>query len=92
MLDGSAKLFQALKDHPTLSALTIANHDRMNRNRIGVQACNDLREMLETNKVLSFLNIADNRIGTEGLSKIAPALTPRSPLVVLNLSNNDLDS
>jgi Ran GTPase-activating protein (RanGAP) involved in mRNA processing and transport len=25
-----------VRQHPTLSALTIANHDRMNRNRIGL--------------------------------------------------------
>lgn len=42
--------------------------------------------------MLSFLNIADNRIGNEGLTRIAAALTPKSPLVVLNLANNDLDA
>ena len=36
MLEGSALLFEALKNHQSLSALTIANHDWMNRNRIGV--------------------------------------------------------
>jgi hypothetical protein len=40
---------------------------------------------------LSFLNIADNRIGNEGFARVSKALTPKSPLVVLNLANNDLD-
>ncbi len=47
--------------------------------------------MLEKNPILSFLNIADNRIGNQGLQRISKALTPKSPLVVLNLSNNDLE-
>ena len=33
---GAALLFDVIKQHPTLSALTIANHDRMHRNRIGL--------------------------------------------------------
>jgi hypothetical protein len=47
--------------------------------------------MLRDNQILSFLNIADNRIGNEGLARFAPALTAASPLVILNLANNDLD-
>jgi Ran GTPase-activating protein (RanGAP) involved in mRNA processing and transport len=91
MNEGAGQLFKVLKTHPTLTALTIANHDRMHRNRIGQFACDDLLDLLSTNKILSYLNIADNRIGNEGLRKITPGLTPKSPLVVLNLSNNDLD-
>jgi hypothetical protein len=91
MLEGSACLFDVVRKHPTLSALTIANHDRMNRNRIGVQACKNLHDLLKDNLILSYLNIADNRIGNDGLAKVAPALTPASPLVILNLANNDLD-
>jgi len=91
MLEGSASLFDALREHPTITALTISNHDRFNRNRIGVKACRNLAGMLRDNKVLSLLNIADNRIGNDGLALIAPALTSASPLVVLNLANNELD-
>ena len=91
MLEGSAALFEVVREHPTLTALTIANHDRMNRNRIGVQACKDLHNLLRDNKILSYLNIADNRIGNEGLTRIAPSLTLQSPLVVLNLANNELE-
>ena len=91
MNEGSSLLFFVLKTHPTLSALTIANHDRLHRNRIGLLACNDLHDMLNENPILSYLNIADNRIGNEGLKRVALALTSASPLVVLNLANNDLD-
>ena len=47
--------------------------------------------MLRDNPILSYLNIADNRIGNEGVARFAPALTTASPLVILNLANNDLD-
>ena len=91
MLDGAARLFDVVREHPTICALTVANHDRINRNRIGLKACTNLAHMLRDNPILSFLNIADNRIGNEGLSTVASSLTPKSPLVVLNLSNNDLE-
>ena len=34
--EGSALLFDTIKNHPSLTALTIANHDRMHRNRINL--------------------------------------------------------
>jgi len=91
MNEGAGMLFQALQNHVSLSALTIANHDRFHRNRIGLQACQDLCNLLHANKILSFLNISDNRIGNDGLATIAPSLNPSSSLVVLNLQNNDLE-
>jgi len=33
---GAALLFDAIKYHPTLTALNIANHDRINRNRLNI--------------------------------------------------------
>ena len=41
--------------------------------------------MLMKNKIISSLNIADNRIGNEGLSVIAPALNEHCTLIMLNL-------
>ena len=91
MLDGAGHLFNRLKYHPSLSILNIANHDRLHRNRIGIQACRDLRDLLYENKILSQLNIADNRIGNDGLTVIAPALNQNCTLAILNLMNNDLE-
>ena len=90
-MEGASLLFRSLKAHPSLSVLTIANHDRLHRNRIGISACQDLRDFLAENKVISSLSIADNRIGNEGLAVISPALTSDCVLVILNLSNNDLE-
>lgn len=91
MIEGASLLFRSLKSHPSLSVLNIANHDRLHRNRIGINACHDLRDFLTDNKVISSLNIADNRIGNDGLAVIAPALNKSCVLVIFNLSNNDLD-
>ena len=74
LIEGASLLFRSLKSHTSLSCLTIANHDRLHRNRIGVAACHELRDLLAQNKVISSLNIADNQIGNEGLMIIAPAL------------------
>ena len=91
MIDGASLLFRSLRYHPSLSILTIANHDRLHRNRIGINACTDLRDFLMENKVISMLNIADNRIGNDGLAVISPALNKHCVLIILNLSNNDLE-
>lgn len=71
--------------------MNIANHDRLHRNRIGINACHDLRDLLNANKIISSLNIADNRIGNDGLTVIAPALTSACVLVIFDLSNNELE-
>ena len=91
MIEGASLLFRSLKSHPSLSVLTIANHDRLHRNRIGINACHDLHDFLVENKVISSLSIADNRIGNDGLAVIAPALNSSCVLVIFNLSNNDLE-
>lgn len=91
MLEGASQLFRTLRRHTSLSVLNIANHDRLHRNRIGINACVDLKDFLMDNKVISSLNIADNRIGNDGLQVIAPALNEDCVLVIFNLSNNDLE-
>lgn len=59
---------------------------------MGKQACGEMAEMLEHNKILTMLNIADNAIGNEGLKMISDrGLTKDSQMVMLNLSNNDLN-
>ena len=87
--DGAAALFQTIAKHESITELTLQNHDRLHRNRINTKACASLRDMLASNQILTFLNIADNRIGNGGLSIAAPALV-KSNLLVLDLSNNDL--
>lgn len=44
--EGANQLFNALEKHPTLSSLTLANHDRLHRNRIGPKACYELKNFI----------------------------------------------
>jgi hypothetical protein len=44
--EGAGLLFDVVRFHKSLSALTLANHDRFHRNRIGLSACNSLHNML----------------------------------------------
>jgi Ran GTPase-activating protein (RanGAP) involved in mRNA processing and transport len=37
--EGAIKLFTVLENHPSLSSLVIANHDRLHRNRMSERAC-----------------------------------------------------
>lgn len=75
----------------TLSSLTLANHDRLHRNRMGFKACEALNELLKKNKILSMINISDNAISNDGLKIISNgAFTLESNLVSINMSNNDL--
>jgi len=89
--EGAEKLFQGLERHKTISHLTLANHDRLHRNRIGPKACESLLNLLNKNKILSMLNISDNAIQNEGLKCISPALNKDSNLTYLNLGNNELN-
>ena len=73
-----------------MSSLTLANHDRLHRNRIGPKACQEINNFLTKNKIISMLNIADNGITNEGLKIMSSALNNESNLISLNLSNNDL--
>lgn len=52
-LEGAIILFKSLQKHPTLTSLTMANHDRLHRNRLGAKACVELRNLLQVNKILS---------------------------------------
>jgi Ran GTPase-activating protein (RanGAP) involved in mRNA processing and transport len=88
--EGANLLFNALEKHPTLSSLTLANHDRLHRNRIGPKACYEIKNFIENNKIISMLNISDNGITNEGLRILSPALTNESNLISINLANNDL--
>lgn len=89
--EGAQNLFRSLLRHSTISSISIANHDRLHRNRIGPKACPQLRDLLINNKIISMLNIADNGIGNDGMKTLEPALSPQLSLVYLNLSNNDLN-
>jgi Ran GTPase-activating protein (RanGAP) involved in mRNA processing and transport len=47
--DGASSLFKALENHPSLSSLVIANHDRLHRNRLSEKSCTALGNLLEKN-------------------------------------------
>ena len=88
--EGAQDLFKALEKNLTLTSLTMANHDRLHRNRIGNKACTDLMNLLNKNKIISMINISDNGLSNEGLRMMLPALNKDCSLVSINLANNDL--
>lgn len=89
--EGAIQLFKTLESHPTLTSLTLANHDRLHRNRMGFKACEGLRDLLKKNQILSQINFSDNAISNEGLKIIGSGtFTKDSQLVSIIMSNNEL--
>eukprot|EP01022_Parablepharisma_sp_SALTPOND_P029385 TRINITY_DN733_c0_g1_i1.p1 TRINITY_DN733_c0_g1~~TRINITY_DN733_c0_g1_i1.p1 ORF type:complete len:980 (+),score=98.86 TRINITY_DN733_c0_g1_i1:6126-9065(+) len=83
-------LFDILKNHPTITEVNVSNNDKLHKNRIGPKGCFPLKELLQTNRILTVLNIAENAIGAEGLKCIIEGLNGNKVLLSLNLSNNNL--
>jgi len=83
-------LFDTLKNHSTITEINISNNEKLHKNRIGPRGCNNLIKLLQTNKVLTILNIAGNAIGNEGMKCIIEGLQGNKTLLSLNLSNNNL--
>lgn len=68
---GATKLFKCLENHKTLTSITLANHDRLHRNRLGFKSCDALSDLLRINKMISMINISDNGISNDGLKVIS---------------------
>lgn len=72
--DSAGYLFKAIQKHHTLTSITLANHDRLHRNRMSNYSCQELRMLLEVNKIMSMIDISDNGIGNSGFKVLEPAL------------------
>jgi Ran GTPase-activating protein (RanGAP) involved in mRNA processing and transport len=83
--------FDCLKEHPSITSVTLANHDHYLKNRLNREACISISAMLQSNQVLTMLNLADNHLNNEGFAIIGQTLGLSAPLLVLNLANNDLE-
>ena len=83
-------LFSSLKDHKTLQEISIANNEKLHKNRIGPKGCLQLKNMLMNNRILTMLNLTGNSIGAEGLKYIIDGLIGNKTMLSLNLSDNGL--
>ena len=88
--EGSDYFFDKLAKHPTIIDVNISNNEGLHKNKISSKGCARLKELLIKNPVLSYLNVADNSLGVEGLKLLAQGLEKSHSLVSLNVSNNNL--
>jgi len=88
--EGSNILFSKLKEHPSISSINLSNLKNSYKNMIANKGCAMLQSFLETNRIISLLNVSDNNIGNEGFSAITEGLAKSQSLVSLNLSKNYL--
>ena len=84
--NGAAKMIQALTILSNLKLLDIPG------NNINEEAADDLATTIANNNNLVKLYIADNYLGTVGVTKIAEALIIPRGLEVLDLTNNNITS
>ena len=84
--DGAAKMIKALI---SLSHLKLLD---MPGNNINKESADDIATVITTNGNLIELYIADNYLGTVGVTKIAEALVNPRGLEVLDLTNNNITS
>lgn len=74
----------------SLISIDISSHKGLNRNRIGWKGAESIGKVLQTNKILQFLNLAGTGIGAEGLKYLIPGIESSQNLLNLNLSSNGL--
>ena len=84
--DGAAKVVTALKSLSNLKMLDILG------NNINKQAADDIASVFTNNRNIVKLSVADNCLGTAGISKIADALGSKSGLEAFDITNNNISS
>ena len=62
----------------------------INTHRIGLKGAQALSELLQSNQVLTLIDLSDNGLSQEGLTCILSSINPF--IVSLNLSSNDISS
>ena len=74
----------------SLISIDISSHKGLNRNRIGWKGAESIGKVLQTSKILQFLNLAGTGIGSEGLKFLMTGIETSQNLSYLNLSSNGL--
>lgn len=88
--EGSEIIISELEHHISLASLDISSHEGLHRNRLGIQGAKGISKILESNRVLAFLNLAGTGLGSDGLDILIEGLRNNKTLVSLNIANNYL--
>ena len=64
---GFAILFESLKENNTIVSLNISSSEHWFKNKIGVEGCKALKELLKENIFIQLLNLSSVCLGDEGL-------------------------
>lgn len=89
---GLYALFYALHTNTSVFSLTIGSSTSVARNSVGQEAAKELAGVLQTNQVLSELDLSSAEITGDIMITIAKGLELNHSLHVLNLSNNNICS
>ena len=85
---GFIKLFRALRRNSFLASLDISAVGGIERNKIGLQGCKELANMLLENEIISTLNISTCGVSIEGCAFLSLAFSRNKGLVSVDISAN----
>ena len=93
MTDSGLKtIFTALCTNKSMVDLNIGSKTTIGRNKIGPLTIQEITKMLQTNKVLSELNLQMTELNSNNIFGLLPGFETSKTLTSLNVSNNNIKS
>lgn len=89
-IEGSSKFFTILQENENIISINFSSLEGFHRNRIGTQGAIAVSRYIQTNKVLTHLNIGDTSIGKEGFEHIIQGIAHNKALFFLDISHNGI--
>lgn len=86
--EGFVNIFKALKNNINICYLDISAIDGIDRNKLGVNGCQELSKLLMSNDILTNLNLSMSGIPIDSCSILSKALSVNKALVWLDVSGN----
>jgi hypothetical protein len=87
---GMACLFNSLLNSHSICSIHVGNEGSTNRNRIGSLGTKSLSNLLEHNKLISFLDIRNLNMGLECIQILSEGISKSNSIVYINLSRNEV--
>ena len=89
---GANALFQSLRYNQTIVKLSLSNQDASYQNKIGAKGAKYLKELLQVNQVLNFLDLKGNSLCDQGIFQLSQGLKHNTGIMCLNLGQNGMQS
>jgi len=88
--EGAEILFKSLLGNNCITSIDISSHEGLHRNHLSEKGLKKLVPLLQSNKILSILNLSGNSIKSEGLAYIAQGIKGNFTLSSLKICQNEI--